>query len=311
MKITETQSGVVISTKQFIWCGNQRCEVRDASSNITNQYFSYGQVNYSGSTATNYYYTFEYFGDHLGSIRELVDTSGNIKAQYSYSPYGVATKVAGSTGIDSDFRYASYYYHAPSDLNLTMYRAYSPSLGRWLTRDPIGYAAGVNLYAYVGGEPVVGLDPLGLDLFVEGSYGLPEPAFHQSINVGDPNSNNYYSQSYGSEIFPNPFSGGVYQDSYIGNGAIERYARTTQEQDQQIINDLKSESLVKGVYDYNHNCRSYSNKKFDQFLKKYHLSESIPPPRAVKLWSYTGFIPYTTTTSAGRISTTQPILLPR
>ena len=155
VKITETQSGVVTSTKQFIWCGTQRCEVRDANSNLTNQYFSYGQVNYSGSTATNYYYT----KDHLGSIRELVDTSGNIKAQYSYSPYGVVTKVAGSTGIDSDFQYAGYYYHAPSGLNLTMYRAYSASLGRWL----IVYSAGVNLYAYVGGDPTDLSDPSGAD----------------------------------------------------------------------------------------------------------------------------------------------------
>ncbi len=183
VKITETQSGVVISTKQFIWCGNQRCEVRDANSNLTNQYFSYGQVNYSGSTATNYYYTFEYFGDHLGSIRELVDTSGNIKAQYIYSPYGVVTKVAGSTGIDSDFQYASYYYHAPSGLNLTMYRAYSASLGRWLTRDPVGYSAVVNLYAYVGGESVAGVDPLLLQWATAAGTDVA-PGIGTSIGLG-------------------------------------------------------------------------------------------------------------------------------
>jgi hypothetical protein len=36
------------------------------------------------------------------------------------------------------------------------------SVGRWLQRDPIGYAGGINLYEYVGGRAVVSVDPLGL-----------------------------------------------------------------------------------------------------------------------------------------------------
>ena len=36
------------------------------------------------------------------------------------------------------------------------------SVGRWLQRDPIGYEGGINLYEYVGGRAVVGLDPMGL-----------------------------------------------------------------------------------------------------------------------------------------------------
>jgi hypothetical protein len=41
-------------------------------------------------------------------------------------------------------------------------RYYDPTEGRWLTRDPIGYAGGLNLYAYCGGNPVNLADPLGL-----------------------------------------------------------------------------------------------------------------------------------------------------
>jgi uncharacterized protein RhaS with RHS repeats len=41
-------------------------------------------------------------------------------------------------------------------------RVYSPNLGRFLQADPIGYADGLNLYAYVGGDPVNGIDPSGL-----------------------------------------------------------------------------------------------------------------------------------------------------
>jgi type VI secretion system secreted protein VgrG len=53
-------------------------------------------------------------------------------------------------------------YHAPSGLYLTKYRAYDPQSGRWLSRDPIEEAGGISLYAYVGGNPVSFVDPLGL-----------------------------------------------------------------------------------------------------------------------------------------------------
>ena len=40
-------------------------------------------------------------------------------------------------------------------------RSYNAALGRWLQRDPIGYAGGINLYEYVGGRPAIGIDPAG------------------------------------------------------------------------------------------------------------------------------------------------------
>ena len=45
---------------------------------------------------------------------------------------------------------------------LTQYRLYKPGFGRWLSRDPIEEAGGINLYGYVGGNPVNLRDPLGL-----------------------------------------------------------------------------------------------------------------------------------------------------
>ncbi|HEY9753597.1 MAG TPA: RHS repeat-associated core domain-containing protein [Oculatellaceae cyanobacterium] len=81
------------------------------------------QYNYDGGTGP-------------ASIREMTDASGNTVAQCGYDPYGRQTRIGG-TGPDADFGYAGYYVHQRSGLNLTVHRAYSPSMGRWLNRDPI------------------------------------------------------------------------------------------------------------------------------------------------------------------------------
>lgn len=44
--------------------------------------------------------------------------------------------------------------------------SYDPLEGRWLQRDPIGENGGINLYGYVYNNPVIGIDPLGLDVAV-------------------------------------------------------------------------------------------------------------------------------------------------
>jgi RHS repeat-associated protein len=53
-------------------------------------------------------------------------------------------------------------FHLPeTGLYLTHYRLYDPDTGRWLNRDPIGEEGGINLYAYVEGNPVNFVDPTG------------------------------------------------------------------------------------------------------------------------------------------------------
>ena len=117
--------------------------------------------------AADYFYT----KDHLGSIREVVASNGQtVEAIYDYSPWGEVTKTGG-TGAESDFLYTGHLYHDESDLHLTLYRAYNPELGMWLSRDPIAENGGINLYAYVGNDPINWWDPLGLEVCV-GARGL-------------------------------------------------------------------------------------------------------------------------------------------
>jgi len=131
---------------------------------------------------SNYYYT----RDHLGSIRELTGTDGLVQGRYDYDPYGQQTQVSGT--ISADFGFTGLYVHQPCGLLLAPYRAYSASLGRWLSRDPLAsllrsadprssaeILQGPNLYEYVRNNVIKNVDPMGLGGFPGGMPNYPEP----------------------------------------------------------------------------------------------------------------------------------------
>ena len=152
-RISETDNSTL--TKQWVWVGTTMAEERASNGTTVTKRF-YAQGEQIGGSA--YFYT----RDHLGSVREMTDSSGTaIQARYDYDPYGRVTPV-GTTTIASDFQYAGYYEHASSGLNLTLFRAYDPNTAKWLSRDPIAEKGGINLYDYVLNNPILFEDPLGL-----------------------------------------------------------------------------------------------------------------------------------------------------
>jgi RHS repeat-associated protein len=154
VRIVDTHGGTITADHSYTWCGNVRCLAHDntqSGSPVSTQYFDQGMI----ISGTSYYYV----KDELGSVTQLVTSTGTVASQYTYDPYGNQTTVS---GITSDIGYAGYFTHAVSGLDVTLYRAYDPVHGRWLNRDPIGESGGVNLYAYVNGNPISRIDPLGL-----------------------------------------------------------------------------------------------------------------------------------------------------
>ncbi len=97
------------------------------------------------------------FYNHRGDVINVTDDAGNILLDHAYDAFGREM---------NDDRFSGY-GHSGKDFNPETglayfgYRFYMPDVGRWLTRDPIGFAGGLNFYGYVGNNPVMYIDPNG------------------------------------------------------------------------------------------------------------------------------------------------------
>ncbi len=106
--------------------------------------------------------TYRIISDPLGSPVEVVDTTtGAIVEQISYDAWGTITSDT-NPGFQP-FGFAGGLYDAETGLVHFGARDYDPVIGRWTTRDPLGFAGGdTNLYGYVLQDPVNFVDPSGL-----------------------------------------------------------------------------------------------------------------------------------------------------
>jgi len=83
-------------------------------------------------------------------------------AHFEYSPFGKTTVASGSIPNRFAFRFSSEYHDSETNLVYYNYRYYSPELGGWLNRDPIGERGGENLYGFVGNDGINKVDFNGL-----------------------------------------------------------------------------------------------------------------------------------------------------
>jgi RHS repeat-associated protein len=153
---TEKENGAVVATKQFVWSRLERCEERDSNNSVTKRFYWQGEQIYGDA--------YFYGRDHLGSIRELTDEDGQLRARYDYDPWGRrSANLIISEPVEADFGYTGHYVSTQHpELAFAPFRIYNSNLGRWISRDPIGEAGGINLYEYVGNNVANATDPLGL-----------------------------------------------------------------------------------------------------------------------------------------------------
>jgi len=155
-RIEKTVNGTIT---KFIYDGDQIIAEYDGAGALISK-FVYGagidEVLKMEKGGTSYYYHY----DGLGSVTNLTDSTGQTSESYSYDAFGKpsTTSTLGNrymfTGREYDTETELYYYRA---------RYYSPTLGRFLQRDQLGYFDDINLYRYCANNPINFLDPFGWD----------------------------------------------------------------------------------------------------------------------------------------------------
>ena len=115
----------------------------------------------SGNWTTHNYY----HADGNGNITAMVDSSQLISASYRYDPFGNTISKSGSLADANVYRFSSKerIYADGLELYYYGYRFYEPDLQRWPNRDPIMETGGINLYGFVGNDPVSTTDKFGLE----------------------------------------------------------------------------------------------------------------------------------------------------
>jgi RHS repeat-associated protein len=123
-----------------------------------------------------------YHGNTLYSVVGLTNASGGLVEAYQYDPYGRHVLVKdgndadtivnfgtndtrtplGASAVGNPFTFTGQRFDPETGLLYYKNRYYSASQGRFISRDPLGYKGGINLYTYVEGNPAEFVDPLGL-----------------------------------------------------------------------------------------------------------------------------------------------------
>ncbi|PZO57605.1 MAG: hypothetical protein DCF15_06830 [Phormidesmis priestleyi] len=148
--------------ERYVYDGEHIALVFDGEGNQVNRYLRGPQIDQVLAEETASGEVRWALADHQGSVRDVVDSQGNVLNHLTYDSYG---QVTSETNPESDFRFGYTGRERDEETGLDYYRAryFNPAVGTFVSEDPLGFAAGdANVYRYVGNSPTNHVDPNGL-----------------------------------------------------------------------------------------------------------------------------------------------------
>ncbi|MEG4917668.1 RHS repeat-associated core domain-containing protein [Microcoleus sp. B7-D4] len=156
------------SRKYFLYDnGNVICELNAGGTVVARNAFAPDGLVSRVAGSTTLFYLF----DQQGNVVNILDEDNEDAIFFAYNAWGIRNydlNVPGKGALKQPFSYNGkwgYYRDSETELYYCQNRFYDPSVGRWLTRDPIGFTGGINLFGYCGSRPVGFIDRDGLVAF--------------------------------------------------------------------------------------------------------------------------------------------------
>jgi len=148
---------------RFAYDGDHIALQFDGSNNLTHRYLhgpAVDQILADEDSSNNILWPLT---DNLGTVRDLVNSSGTVQNHLKYDSFGKVTTESNSA-VDHLFAYTGRERDEETGLQYHRARYYDPATGRFISEDPKGFAAGdPNLSRYVGNNATNLVDPFGLD----------------------------------------------------------------------------------------------------------------------------------------------------
>ena len=136
--------------------------------------------------------------DHQGSTRLVLDGDGSVVNNITYDAFG-NVMIETNDSVNFRFLYTGRESDPETGLNYNRGRYYDPTTGRFISIDPIGFAAGdSNLYRYVGNNPLFYVDPFGF-------CGVAPSGGDNGNNDGN---NDFFGPGFGPDSTPSPSGDG-------------------------------------------------------------------------------------------------------
>ncbi len=207
LSLHEASTGAV--AREYIWLGYDLVAI----------------VDYSGPLPETYYV-------HTGQVHEVLavtDATGATVLESYMQPYGLQGILSGAYSLDLRLP-GQWAQSETGGLYQNWFRDYDPQLGRYVQTDPLGLAAGPNVYAYVGANPLNAIDPTGLDCVATGNTvhcnhpdsDVPNVSFPRPDNWPDRISPDDQPLRYHGYDYPYPWpgNGGAAAAAMIEGAAI-------------------------------------------------------------------------------------------